>query len=322
MHTIQPVIVYNTTVYLFTKTEQSHLSKPYHAQKNAAQTKTVAPAKASPPATKPVTTTATKAPAPAHKSSEKRARSPVEIEEAPKRIKTSAITEPATKAIPTKDIVQAPPAGEEPVQPPKFTGNFDLYDMRLPFLQKPYLSEGSSKPNHEAVYKTILTYQAKNDRSARCYLSASILDNSRFECAGMLEPFSEEPFDIVINSLEPCATLSFSEDELDLFISQHTRPDAPGVSGEMELEEDSCGIDDASGVFKLERVWTMSGDGGELLELYEGVASFHVSYSGLYRRKGHGPGQDVEFAMWGVRARVVDGKEVGLRPIAPVPLGL
>lgn len=213
-------------------------------------------------------------------------------------------------------------ADEEPVFPPQFTGNFDLYDMRLPFLQNPYLSEGSSKPNHEAVYKTILTYQAKNDRSARCYLSSSILDNSRFECAGMLEPFSEEPFDIAINSLEPCTTLSFSEDELDLFVSQHARPDAPGVSGEMELEEDSCGIDDASGVFKLERVWTTFGDAGELLELFEGVASFNVSYSGLYRRKGHGPGQDVEFAMWGVRARVVDGKELGLHPMAPVLLEL
>ena len=57
------------------------------------------------------------------------------------------------------------------------------------------------------------------------------------------------------------------------------------------------------------------------MKLFEGFVSFNVSYSGLYKRKGHGNGEKIKFAFWGVRApRDKAGKEIGLCPMTPVSI--
>lgn len=202
---------------------------------------------------------------------------------------------------------------------PKYTGNFDLYSMSLPFLKEPYLSKGDGKPQYEEVRKVILEKQAKNDKTARCYLDSEDGDESRFESRVIQDPMEEMPFDIAINSMKLQKHLSFTKTELNSFAAPGFIPDGPGITAVTALaDDDHCGIQSASGVFKMKRVWTKLNPGGELVELFEGFMSFNVSHSGIYRKKGHGNGEKTKFAFWGVRARVQDGKEVGLRPMVPV----
>jgi len=92
-------------------------------------------------------------------------------------------------------------------------------------------------------------------------------------------------------------SLSFTKSELSSFAVPDAIPEGPGISGEMGLADSHCGIQSASGVFN---VWTKPNPDvdGEFLELFEGFVSFDVSYSGLYRRKRHGNGDNIEFAFW------------------------
>jgi hypothetical protein len=52
------------------------------------------------------------------------------------------------------------------------------------------------------------------------------------------------------------------------------------------------------------------------VEIFEGYMCFKVSYSGVYKRKGHGGGSNHVFAFWAVRGRRnADGTEEGLEPL-------
>jgi hypothetical protein len=192
--------------------------------------------------------------------------------------------------------------------------------MSLEFLEKEYLPSGATTPQYDAVYKSILTYQAKNDQTARCYLgSPTDGDTSRFESHVIEDPMEDMPFDIAINSVKRQASLSFTKSELASFAAPESIPNGPGISAVMALADDRCGVQSASGIFKMKRVWTKLNSDGEFVELFEGFLSFNVTHSSLYRRKGHGSGSKVKFAFWGVRARTDGaGKEIGLRPMAPV----
>ena len=113
------------------------------------------------------------------------------------------------------------------------------------------------------------------------------------------------PFDIMINPAQHHASLKFIEHELSSFEAPESIREGPGISGEMGLvDSHHCGIQSASGVFKIRRVWTKPNPDvdGEFVELFEGFLSFDVSYSRLYRRKGHGIANSVEFAFWGVKS--------------------
>ncbi|KAJ6551200.1 hypothetical protein B0H19DRAFT_1156892 [Mycena capillaripes] len=117
------------------------------------------------------------------------------------------------------------------------------------------------------------------------------------------------PFDIAIKDLKLADKLALSSTERAKFI---TPPESgPGITGRMELADSHCGIQYATGVFRMKHVWTQKGVDGA--EIFEGYMSFKVSYSGLYKRKGHGSGSNRDFAFWGVRGRRnADGEEVGL----------
>ncbi|KAF8555439.1 hypothetical protein OG21DRAFT_904431 [Imleria badia] len=200
-----------------------------------------------------------------------------------------------------------------------FSGNFDLYGMRLPFLAKVYLPQGATTPNYSALYDKILTFQAKPDYSARCFLAphdtSSAPPHGRFEDVTMADPFSEEPFDITLEDITYKESLTFTSTErLSFHAPEHSTP-GPGLVRDTRLSSESdCGIQSAEGVFKIKRVWATEEDGA-VKELFEGFFSFNVSYSGLYRRKGHGNGEKYEFAFWGVRAmKDSTGKEIGLGP--------
>jgi hypothetical protein len=189
--------------------------------------------------------------------------------------------------------------------------------MELPFLSKVYLPPGVSTPQYEELYKTILTYQAKDDRTARFFLASptDVNDTSIFTSRAIEDPMEDYPFDIDIRSIKHHASLSLPSDKV-----AGAAPDSPGVSASMVLKDDHCGIQSASGVFKVKRVWTTKvTSSGTFAELFAGYLTFDVSYSGMYRRKGHGTGQKHKWGFWAIRARTGDdGMEVGLRPRLPV----
>lgn len=211
-----------------------------------------------------------------------------------------------------------------------YHGNFDIYEMQLPFLKKAYLPEGPSGPKHEVIFHKILEYQQKKDNSGRFYLPSPAESDKEgmFDSPGVYDPMEEAGYDLLLNEITPTERLSFTPVELEKFADPDgTRPPhAPGVTVNVEMLEDHCGIKSASGSMKLKRVWDKSvntsppSEGGaaheytghqELFELY---FKFDVKFSGLYSRKGHGSGQNFRYAFWAVRARRdKDGKEVGLR---------
>lgn len=194
--------------------------------------------------------------------------------------------------------------------------------MELPFLSKVYLPPGVSTPQYEELYKTILTYQAKDDRTARFFLASptNVNDTSAFTSRAIEDPMEDFPFDISIHSIKHHASLPLPSDTLPSAALGSATPDSPGVSASMSLVDDHCGIQSASGVFKVKRMWTTKvASSGDFAELFAGYLSFNVSYSGIYRRKGHGTGQNHKWGFWAIRARRGDdGMEVGLRPRLPV----
>jgi len=194
--------------------------------------------------------------------------------------------------------------------------------MELPFLSKVYLPPGVSTPQYEELYKTILTYQAKDDKTARFFLASptDVDDTSIFIARAIEDPMEESPFDIDIRSIKHHASLSLPSDKVPSAAVAGAAPDSPGISASMVLKDDHCGIQSASGVFKVKRVWTTKvTSSGTFAELFAGYLTFDVSYSGMYKRKGHGTGQKHKWGFWAIRARTGDdGMEIGLRSRLPV----
>ncbi|KAF8168999.1 hypothetical protein K438DRAFT_1730373 [Mycena galopus ATCC 62051] len=213
----------------------------------------------------------------------------------------------ASEATPSDSESTAPPT-------PVLSGKFDIYAMELPFLAKVYLPAGKSDPQFAALHETILKYQAKPDSTARCLIpDASSGKPGRLESAIFEDPMEGAPWDIAIEDLELVDALTFSSTERSGFL---TPPEAgPGVTGSTVLAEDHCGVQSASGVFRMKHAWTGRGTGAKAqdVDIFEGFLSFNVAHSGLYRRKGHGSGDKIKFAFWAVRARRdAAGLEIGL----------
>ncbi|KAJ7436881.1 hypothetical protein B0H11DRAFT_2255787 [Mycena galericulata] len=257
------------------------------------------------------------------KSTAKRARSPDPIEDT---------TKSGTKPRPQKRAKKTPASGKDdeggvatantsaPADSSKSTtseipilsGRFDLYAMELPFLAEVYLPK--TEPQFAALYKTILKYQAKPDFTAQCLLpDVSSGKTGRLESAALEDPMEGMPWDIELVGLKAVDALVFSPTERSGFLTQ---PEVgPGIAGRTALAEEHCGVQSASGVFRMKHSWTGKGAGaaGEDVDIFEGYLSFKVVHSGLYRRKGHGSGDKIDFAFWAVRARRdAAGLEIGL----------
>ncbi|KAJ6520460.1 hypothetical protein C8R45DRAFT_1120919 [Mycena sanguinolenta] len=250
------------------------------------------------------------------KKAGKRARSPEaesETEEShpQKRSKKADNAAAEKEAAPVANSSKATTNASPPVS---LSGKFDLYAMGLPFLAKVYLPQGESEPQFVALYKKILEYQAKPDSTARCLLpdpKVSLMDG-RLRSAVFEDPMEGMPWDIAIQDLEHVDVVNFTAAETAKFPTAPRR--TPGVSGRTALEDEGhCGVQSASGVFRMQLAYTGKDDAGNEVNIFEGYLSFDVSHSGLYRRKGHGSGDKIGFPFWAVRARRdAAGKEIGL----------
>lgn len=176
--------------------------------------------------------------------------------------------------------------------------------MELPFLAEVYLPAGKSEPQFAALHKAILKYQAKPDFTAQCSIpDASSGGTGRLSSAVLEDPMEGLPWDIAIVDLKAVDALALSPKERSGFLSPPVT--GPGITGRTALAKGHCGVQSASGVFRMKHAWTGRGarGAGEDVEILEGYLSFNVVHGGMYRRKGHGAGDKIGFAFWAVRAR-------------------
>ncbi|KAF7798971.1 hypothetical protein EIP86_010200 [Pleurotus ostreatoroseus] len=210
-------------------------------------------------------------------------------------------------------------AAEKPADSsPRFVGKFDLYSTMLPFLTKPYLPPGATEPQFEAVYKEILTKQAKSDFSARIALredtpDANVAKNGMFSCGMVYNPMSEEeitPIRIVHGAAK---SVSFSTAET---LHKSMVGEASGYIARLELDTDECdqcGIKSGAGSLKMRRVWEGKSATGEKQELFEGSFFFKTQHGPLLSRKGWGSSMPYSSGFWAVRAlKGGDGEEIGI----------
>jgi hypothetical protein len=180
-------------------------------------------------------------------------------------------------------------------------GTFDLYGMALPFLNKVYSPSGNTSVFPENLYNEILTYQAKNDRTAKFTLPEGLSTgkDGRFKSGIFSDPMEESPFHIVVTDIQQVNKLNVKSD--------YGRPtdawDGPGLKANMVIKDGGCGIASSSGSISMRPLWKKVDKDGKVMELYEGALTFNVTYSSLYSRKGHGHGQRETLAFWGIREK-------------------
>ncbi|KII90438.1 hypothetical protein PLICRDRAFT_173853 [Plicaturopsis crispa FD-325 SS-3] len=234
--------------------------------------------------------------------------------------KTTTTKRKTTSRVAAADVVPIVPAQSSAEAPapvvsstPSYAGNFDIYAMPLPFLNKVYLPAGTSTPQYEALYREILKWQAKPDSSGCFFLDPSSPESCRFESGSILDPMEESPFTFDITTIECRDKLVFTSAELANF---HAPGLVAGPSSGVVVEaalEDNCGIASSSAVLKVRRVWTGTSPDGDAAELFEGHLSFNIRYTSMYKRAGEGSGQNGKWAFWAVRARKdAAGEEIGL----------
>ncbi|KAF9053515.1 hypothetical protein BDP27DRAFT_1454526 [Rhodocollybia butyracea] len=137
-----------------------------------------------------------------------------------------------------------------------FSGKFDIYVVELPFLSSVYLPKGTSQPQYENLYKTILKYQAKPDFTAQCAipdLSRQTSGSGSLSSVCFADPFSDEPYDIAIENVESVDKVSYTAIQQGKFIGTPTTG-IPGVLGNLSLRDSGCGIQSSKGEFRMTRV--------------------------------------------------------------------
>lgn len=172
--------------------------------------------------------------------------------------------------------------------------------MKLPFMVSAYVPAGGPL-NPEALYKTMLEYQAKNDQNAQITIPedyASSRKEGTFECDLFCEPMDGEPLDISFSTFKNSDKMPFK--------SEYGRPadawDGPSISGKLEADGGGCGIKTSSGSLTMQPLWKKVDTDGELMEIFEGIFTMKVSYTSKFSNRGYGSGQKQTIRFWAVRA--------------------
>ena len=182
-----------------------------------------------------------------------------------------------------------------------FAGSYNLYGMKLPFMVSAY-APASGPRNPEALYKTMLEYQAKKDQNAKITIPEDYTSSRRegtFECDLFCEPMDGEPLDISISGLKNSDKMPFK--------SKYGRPagawDGPSISGKLEVDGAACGIKSASGSLTMQPLWKKVDANGELMEIFEGVFTMKVSYTSKFSNRGYGSSVKQTISFWAIRDR-------------------
>lgn len=199
-------------------------------------------------------------------------------------------------------------------------------------LHEAYLPDGSQTPHFEGVYKAIL--ESSTAHAAQLYLGGSSLgeihgniddsdddpDDSDSESRGRMmgesikDPIVEQPYNIVLTSIDEEDSVSFTDEELGDFPERDLDPSGPGMVAQIELSSEGHHgvVAQSGGQLKLVRVWAQRGANGELQELFEGYFNLQVGFVMKYAKKV-GFEELQGFSFWAVRAKKEgNGKEIGL----------
>jgi len=131
-------------------------------------------------------------------------------------------------------------------------------------------------------------------------------DSEALQC----DPFVEQPYDVIITSIEEEGSLSFTEEELGQFPDRDSDldPSGPGMTAQITLSgKDHAGVLAASGHIKFVRVWAKAGGSGELLEVFEAYLNLDVHLELSFklrgqRFRGDSAQETHAIAFWAIRA--------------------
>ena len=196
---------------------------------------------------------------------------------------------------------------------------------------------GEPFPSPEDVYNAITN--AGPEATARCRLASSPgisegsdLDSDdsghdeadykgRFQGTTICDPFSEQPYDVIITSTEEEESLSFTEDELDNFPASFPvgdsdpSPSGPGMTAQITLSErEHPGVIAGSGYIKFVRVWSKASANGKLLEVFEVYLNLDLRSELSFKLHGQRirpqyPRETHAVAFWAVRAGEDEGED-------------
>ncbi|KAF9021527.1 hypothetical protein BDZ89DRAFT_1163726 [Hymenopellis radicata] len=169
-------------------------------------------------------------------------------------------------------------------------GKFDIYHKDLPCLDSGY-DKGS--PDFEKLLELMKKFQAEPDFTARAAIPKSYGSDGAFEIKAFEDPMSGEQYEISLEGI------------------QLIGKDEPTIKGRLSVDG-GCGVSSSSGTLSLHRCWTKPTSRGGFDEIFECTININVSYSGLYRRKGHGSGLRLNMKCWAIRAQKLFGEEIGL----------
>ncbi|KAJ7485262.1 hypothetical protein FB451DRAFT_51235 [Mycena latifolia] len=206
----------------------------------------------------------------------KRARSPEKPMDA-----TAKPIKKTKKATTTEENVVAPTPAPLIPETPKYEGNFDFY------------FDGASGVDFQKRYDALRQKQIEGKRpNGLCYFgTAPAYADSSFESGAFVHPMEEMPLGLALHSITTAAN---------------------GISAQVGLLENDCGIAALDGNFKMKRVWAKPGDAS--VELFEGEVRVKIGYGSMYSSRGFGRGTSNELAFTAIRKRNAAGEEVGLGP--------
>ncbi|KAJ7684289.1 hypothetical protein DFH06DRAFT_1312731 [Mycena polygramma] len=223
----------------------------------------------------------------APKKSLKRARSPAKAEDASAKVAKKMKWATTAKGTELEVVVAPAPAptpASAPSDAPKYEGNFDFF----------FDGACACGTDFQKRYDDLRQKQIAGNRpNGLCYFGpAPARADSSFETAAFLHPMEETPLGLALHSITVTAT--------------------GGVSAQVGLLENNCGISTLKGNFSMKRVWAKPGDAS--VELFEGELSVKIGYGAMYSSRGFGRGTSNDLSFTAIRKRNAAGEETGLGP--------
>ncbi|KAJ7244380.1 hypothetical protein B0H12DRAFT_1325583 [Mycena haematopus] len=209
----------------------------------------------------------------------KRPRSPEQLKDA-KAVKKTKNTRDAEHE--QLAVTVTPPPVPATSGAPKYEGNFDFF------------FDNASGTDYQKRYDVLRQKQIAGKRpNGLCYFGAApAYTDSSFETSAFVHPMEEMPLGLVLHSITTTSVM--------------------GISAEVGLLANDCGIATLNGKFTMKRIWTKPDDAS--VELFEGSVRVKIGYGSMYSSRGFGRGTSDELPFTAIRKRDAKGEEVGLGP--------
>ncbi|VDC04184.1 unnamed protein product [Peniophora sp. CBMAI 1063] len=242
------------------------------------------------------------------------------------------VEKPSAKANGKVTAAAAPKSRPKVAQEPDFEGTFDIFstsfdDGALMSIYLPLDTKGDDTPiEPDSLYAELKRRQAKDECTARIELHDEGLYRGRPVDEGAEFP-NGCPGDYVVEAIDKIARWEITEDSkemeicggaFDLEEDGDTRP-GPATEVTLSLGEEGCGIEDASGVLKMRRLWAREKK-GDIEEVFEGYLKVGIYFNVLLKHRfyagerkiGDGPDKPYVYSFWAIRSRKrADGTVIG-----------